>query len=215
MRWSVPPMWPGRTVVILASGPSMSPAVAEAVRVEHIQNRLQAIAISDTFKLAPWADCLYSADAKWWAYHAQQALNFPGLKIGSSNVLFPSVLTLEVERGTQPLSRDPSRIVSGLNSAYQAMNIATLAGASRVLLTGCDMQGGHWFGEHPKPLATASPFGEFIRKFEKAAPALVSLGVSVINCTPGSRLTCFPMMDLTEALTGPAVKSSASPAVPA
>ena len=32
MHWTVPRLWPGATVAVLASGPSMSAAVAEEVR---------------------------------------------------------------------------------------------------------------------------------------------------------------------------------------
>ena len=42
--WSVPRLWPGATVAILASGPSMNQAVADRVRAAG----LPAIAINDT-----------------------------------------------------------------------------------------------------------------------------------------------------------------------
>ena len=71
-QWTVPPLWQGETCAVLASGPSMSREVAELVR-----GRVRVIAVNnqgiDTEvngklepALAPWADVLYAADAKWW-----------------------------------------------------------------------------------------------------------------------------------------------------
>lgn len=30
---------------------------------------LRVIAVSDAYKMAPWAEALVSADAVWWRYH--------------------------------------------------------------------------------------------------------------------------------------------------
>src|SRR5580765_1895454 len=58
--WKVEPVWAGEPCAILASGPSMSQQVADAVR------RLRTVVVNNTFRLAPWADILYAADSRWW-----------------------------------------------------------------------------------------------------------------------------------------------------
>ncbi len=120
--------------------------VSEKVRASN----LPTIVINDTHRLAPWADALYSCDAKWWQHHAAEALKFPGLKITQDLcVEFPQVLRL-TNSGRDGFDPDPSCIRTGNNSGYQALHIAVQAGAARVLLCGYDMRAIdsklHWFG---------------------------------------------------------------------
>lgn len=102
------------------------------------------------------------------------------------------------------ISTDPSLIHTGSNSGFQALNLAILAGASRVLLLGYDMQPtngqSHWFGDHPGSLNRASPFAVFRKAFEDAADQIARLGVEVINCSRETSLTCFKRAALSEAL---------------
>jgi hypothetical protein len=187
-------LWPGSTVAILASGPSMSAAVTAKVYAA----RIPSIAINDTYKLAPWASMLYAADESWWQRYPEASL-FAGLKVSVG--LHPGVLRLK-NSGVTGFDSDPSCVRTGSNSGYQALHIAAHAGAKRVLLCGFDMRGDHWFGRHPSGLANSSEhlFTRFRRNFGLLAPELAVRGVSVVNCTPGSALTCFPMMELDEAL---------------
>lgn len=193
-------MWAGRTVAVLASGPSMSLEAAEAVHAA----RLPAIATNETFRLAPWADALYGADDDWWRFRAQEALKFAGLKItGQEHAEFPQLLSLR-RTGETGFDPDPACLRTGLNSGYAATHIAAQAGASRVLLLGVDMQGTHWHGPHPRPLRNTPPEG-FVRMLERwatLAPELAARGVEVVNCSMGSALECFPKMPLRPALNG-------------
>lgn len=185
--WAVPRMWQGQTVAILASGPSMSRAVADAV-----VGRVPVVAINNTFELAPDADMLYACDAKWWR-HYQDALAFKGTKVTLDPTLASRNVKLLHDSGTSGFDPDPSNLRTGLNSGYQALHLAVHAGATRVLLLGYDMKGAHYFGDHPPHLQDSDPnvFARFIAEFEKVAPIYAELGVDVVNCTPGSALTCF------------------------
>ena len=102
------------------------------------------------------------------------------------------------------ISVDRSLIHTGANSGFQALNLAILAGASRVFLLGYDMQetGGksHWFGDHPGSLKRTSPYALFRKSFDDAADQIARLGVEVINCSSETSLTCFPRVGLLEAL---------------
>ena len=192
--WSVPRLWPARTVAILASGPGMSQAVADQVRAAGIP----AIAVNDTYRLAPWASMLYAADETWWAAHPA-ALGFAGLKVSCGIVNGVHRLNNTGVTGFDP---DPTCIRTGSNSGYQAVHIAVHAGATRILLCGFNMQGDHWFGRHPAGLANTGPalFEKFRRHFSMLSMLLDSMGVEVVNCTPSSALTCFPQQTLEQAL---------------
>ena len=70
-------MWRGQTVAILASGPSMSQAVADRVG----EAKVCVVAVNTTVKLAPWADMLYAADDFWIVKYEKLAAGFAGLKV--------------------------------------------------------------------------------------------------------------------------------------
>lgn len=203
--WTIPRLWPGATVAVLASGPSMSKAIADSL--EAAPNRPKVIAVNDTAKLAPWADMIYAADGDWWRLNrwADQLLT---LKVGMCQ--HPGVLELAISRRTlergadrhNGFDEDPSRLRTGGNSGYQAISVAVHADAARVLLFGFDMHGTHWHGEHPAPLRNTHPdtFAVWLRRFDELAPMLAQRGVDVVNCTPGSALTCFRTMTPDEAI---------------
>ncbi len=64
--------------IILATGPSMSTGVADSVR-----GFGKVIAVSDAYRLAPWADVLVSADSAWWYHHKPE---FEGRKFSAANM---------------------------------------------------------------------------------------------------------------------------------
>jgi hypothetical protein len=152
----VPRLWPGATVAVLASGPGMSAAAANAVRAAAVR----AIAVNTTIRLAPWADVLYAADADWWTHpaHADVLAQYRGLRYSVSGV--PGVRQLR-NSGVAGFDPDPGCLRTGGNSAYQAVHLAVHLGAARILLCGFDMQGddgaAHWHGRHPHGLRETGP----------------------------------------------------------
>lgn len=198
-RWSVPRLWPGATVAVLASGPGMSRSVADLVRAAG----LPAIAINETWRLAPWASMLYAADTEWWlAPHNTALRDYDGIKVSCMPV--PGVHMLR-NSGTEGFDPDPGAVRTGGNSGYQALHVAVHAGASRVLLCGFNMDPGdarHWHGKHPAPLRETprEMYARWIDRFDRLAPLLLARGVDVINCTPDSALRCFRKADLKDEL---------------
>jgi hypothetical protein len=96
-------------------------------------------------------------------------------------------------RGQPGLGRDCVHF--GGNSGYQAMNLAYLWGAKRIVLLGFDCQNvngqAHWFGQHPPQLNRVQPFQIWINHFNHLAKELEAEGVEVINCSPDTALECF------------------------
>jgi hypothetical protein len=179
--WSVPRIWEGQTVAVLASGKSMSKAVADQVH----GYGLPAIAVNKTWELAPWAQMLYAADSLWWE---QNRVEFAGLKISVNDggTLHKGVHRLK-QTGYQGFDPDPSCIRTGGNSGYQAVHVAAHAGAKRILLCGFNMGGPHWHKEHRAPLRETGPgtYERWVNAFEslvRECPA------EIINCTPESAL---------------------------
>lgn len=165
------------TVCILATGPSLT---AEAVaKVRH----LPCIAVSDAYRLAPWASALVSADRAWWRHHNP---DYAGTRYALADVP-------EVEK--------VSDLGMGSNSGLLACHVAvTRLGATRLLLLGVDMGGSHFFGMHPPPLKNTSKQRFEAMKKQFAEWHYQHKRVQVWNCNPKSGLECFERMTLDEAL---------------
>lgn len=96
--------------------------------------------------------------------------------------------------GNGGLSEVPNALCTGSNGGYQAVNLATLAGAAKVLLLGYDMRfpagRSHWHGGHP--VRTAEDlYSTYARSFQSMLPKLTKMGCEVVNCTPDSAIRCF------------------------
>lgn len=170
--------------VVLATGQSVTADQVEYVREMHAAGKCGAIAISDMYLRAPWADALVSNDPNWWGNHPE-ASKFAGRKFCGGH--FP---------GTERLEQT-GEFNSGVNSGLQGMRVARdVFGASRILLIGFDMHGTHYFGPHPEPMKNTTPerFVKFLKQFDGWRHG------EVINCTPGSALTRFPVSELREVL---------------
>lgn len=211
--WRAERIWPGETVTILGGGPSMSQHVADTV-----EGATRVIAVNNAFMLAPWADVLYAADAKWWkGYHTASKrvgtadpLQFKGLKVsiatrdGDRLNEFNDILTLR-SMGEKGVERNPTGLRTCMNSGFQAINLAVHLGAAKILLCGFDMRdsssAAHWHGEHIDSVKTTSiPVKAWISAITSSAKELEELGVEVINCTPRSGLRCFKSMPLEKAI---------------
>lgn len=132
---------------------------------------------------------LYSGDRKFWADYGG---GFAGRKIsGDESVAGCDFLNV---RAWLPQNRWCN------NSGAQALFLMPVLGASRVILTGYDMQGRHWHEDY----ATKNPSAENLELWRKGFPALAAwlaaLGVEVLNASRETALTCFPRVDLREAL---------------
>lgn len=130
---------------------------------------------------------------------------FSGLKVTQDEGAARAFDLRWVKSEAKPgLSFEQGVIHTGANSGYQALNLAVLLGAKRIVLLGFDMRKvasqSHFFGDHPGKMNEKSPYDVFIRNFSTTLPCLTTLGVEVINCTPESALTCFPQRKLEEIL---------------
>lgn len=204
MRWDGI-RWDDATVVILASGPSLTEAQCAAVKAwRDAGEARRVIAINTTFRRAPWADVLYACDAQWWiAFRKEVDMAFAGERWTQDELaVVYGVRRIASVRG-KGLSRTPGVIHQGGNSGYQAINLAWQAGAARILLLGFDMQGTHWHGRYGNGLANTAAhlFEQWLVEFKPLAADLKTEGIDVVNCTPGGRLECFPRAALSEELT--------------
>jgi hypothetical protein len=199
--------WPDATIVCVASGPTLT-----IEDVAWVRGRAPVVAVNDAIRLAPWADVLYSSDRGWWRFY-DGVPEYTGLKVsvgwkqgdGSPIWKLPAIQVL-THTGAHGLERDPSGLRTGGNSGYAAINLAVHLGARRIVLLG--YSGGpvagrtHFFGRHPSGLAESSTenYATFRKAYLTLPEPLAGAGVSVVNATPRSWITAFPVVPLSQAL---------------
>jgi len=205
---TVPRIWNhNATCVVLGSGPSLTRndvkhAVAHADGV---------IAVNDSYIYAPDALALYAADDKWWKWHSGCTVphvvgrtQYPAFTGQYRYTLGRTAFDVDIlKKGPETgLSDDPGMVALGRNGVYQAMNVAVHFGAKRILLLGVDMQaphpGSHFFGRHPDN--SGPPFEVSKQRFSTLLEPMKKRGISVINCTRKTALTCFSCQPLEQAL---------------
>jgi hypothetical protein len=193
------------TVVVVASGPSLSDEQCELVRRGRLEDRCRVVAVNDNYQRVP-ADWLVAYDAPWWSYH--------GARIGKS--CSPDMVrwTLDTraarefgahlfveEQGRGMADEGCGRVRRGTNSGFGAVGLCVEHGARRILLVGVDCKPGadgrkHWFGDHPPRLPATQPFVEFAADFDSLADPAAERGIQIINCTIDSAVRKLPRGDL-------------------
>lgn len=183
------------TAICIASGPSLTKD-----DVDYCRGKGRVYVVNDCYKLAPWADVLYACDHDWWHTH-KGVPDFNGDKWTVNRNASYNFLLNCVQMDTQAIfSKQKGVIATGFNSGFQALNLAYLQGAKKIILLGYDYKWtdkSHWFGDHPKGLQRTPDFKKWLDHYEKAAPLI---DIPVINCSPDSDLNCFKKLPLRKAL---------------
>lgn len=168
------------TAALLAPGPSLTETTMARVREMVATASIHVVGcVTSAFPRAPWADFLAANDGAFWRKF-EGAHAFAGRKFSTNDIA-------GVERFRTP------QITSAVSSGVLALEVARVKyGATHVRLFGFDHQGTHYFGPYanlantpaPRRAVHASQFDLWRRMHPE---------VTVVNCTPGSALTCFPM----------------------
>lgn len=171
---------------------------------------LRVIAVNDAHRLLPEADILYACDARWWDFHkgvqAFEGERWTQTAAGGSDCAKRWGLELVEGRPGNIPSLSGGAITHGGNSGFQAVNLAALQGARRIILLGFDMGCApdgrrHFFGNHEDARLNVLPaFRLFVKAFTVAAPVYREAGVEILNASRRSALTCFPKISLEPAL---------------
>lgn len=195
-------------MVVIGGGSSLTPE-----DVNFCRGKARVIAVKEAVLLAPWADVLYAADAKWWRGY-QGAPDFAGLKYsivqdpGQEQLGdWPGLQVLK-NTGTEGLELEPTGLRTGFNSGYQAVGLAVHLGVSRIVLLGFDCWTGpkgdqNWFTQYPhlvKSHHTPSPYPLFLQAFASLVEPLKAAGVEIVNASRFTMLKAFPYLSLEEAL---------------
>lgn len=198
------------TVVIVASGPSLTEAQCELVRRARAEDRCRVIVVNDNYQRVPGADWLVAYDLMWWRVHADRVAK-----------LCPSIMRWSIDArgrefgcnlfyGTSGLGMaepDEPHIKRGSSSGFGATGLAIRHGARHVVLVGMDCKRAadgkrHWFGDHPPRLPAGQPFEIWAAEFDSLAEPAAKRGIRIINCTIDSAIQRLPRGDLAAELFG-------------
>jgi hypothetical protein len=201
------PNWTGQTCVVVAGGPSAKDAPLDLVK-----DRARCVVINEGYRLAPWADALYAADAGWWE-RKKGCREFRGLRVSQSDQaakMYRGIRQVNLIRVGQ-IVRKPKGTIgagsdnrgTGANSGFQALNLAFQFGVSRLVMVGFDMtvaHGVHWHGRHTGNNPTETGIARWRAVLDRQAAYFAAVGVEIINASPFSALVNYPKMTLEQAL---------------
>lgn len=225
MKTSIPNKFEGETVVIVATGPSITDEQIVHLYDARILNRIKVITVNNAYQIVPFTDIQVACNDNWWEYYLLHDPSLRTIKADCwtrykhiSEKYGINYIDSIVKDG---LSGDQSVVHINHGSGPMAINFATLYGFKKIILLGHDMKYAkdydgknqkvgstprHYFGEYPKsmqhfPQSKNSIDQEgrivgLIRTYEKMIPDLISMKVDVVNCTPNSALNCFRKSNL-------------------
>jgi len=155
--------------------------------------------------VASWSDVLYACDGEWWDRYIEDVLlRFKG-ELWTQDFPASEKYGLNRVEGDKAEGLGRDKVHYGANSGYQAINLAYLFGAKKIILLGLDMKRGpnkesHHHGDHPGPLNKDMPIKTWLKNFPKLAEDLKTEGVEVVNATRDTALECFKKVKLEDAL---------------
>ncbi len=196
-EWHCPKFWDGATVFILGGGPSLAKLNLELIH-DH-----RCIGVNNAYQLGNWVDAMWFGDSRWYEWHWKRLLKFGGLKACCVPRLdgFPGIKVFA--RGkVKGIDDRNGRVSWNGNSGASAINFAYHTGARRIVLLGFDMRRvdgqANWHFDHPSP--EKDPYQRFLRCFPDIAKDAKRLGLMILNATPESGLTLFPMARLEDCI---------------
>ena len=208
----LPRIWEGSTVFILGGGPTLLDVDLTKIqdrRIIGVNNAYGTPIKNDkgeTIKYEPrlYVDVCWFVDGRWWEWHYEWLKDFPGIITHSAPARKELKCAYYFARGkASGIMRKPGYIAYNSNAGGSAINLAYHLGASRIILLGFDMRRvdnkANWHDDHPAP--DKNPYWRFIRHFPRIAKDAMKFNVEIINCTPLSAITVFPIMSLEEYLS--------------
>ncbi len=199
------PDWTGRTAVVIASGPSLTQEQCNYAGY-YPDRPAPCIAVNTAYQMAPFADVFYAGDFLLHKVHHRRMVDakYPHTQMWTCDPSAAERFKLHRWKGVNKEGLGEDFIYLNGNSGAQAINLAYLFGARKILLLGFTMREidgkKHFHGDHEAPLVQKQLFGEWMHKMARVAHDAERLGCEIINCDPLSAMTCFPIGKLEDHL---------------
>ncbi len=220
--WSVPALWPGETVYIVAGGGSVRSQNLELLRDKRVilinssYERLAGFKSGLSGPLIPAADFLIFGDHRWWGNrepnHQKNILGLACKLVTVQSINHPKVLRL---RKNKPpgLSLDRKSLTMRRTTLSAAINFAAMLSEPKgaIVLIGADGKFGP-SGErnHHRPHRWKHIEGCWQRHHDELATLVKPLkefGVTVLNASPGSAWSdLWQVVSLEDCINGDAIE---------
>lgn len=200
MSWACEREWDGEPVFIIAGGPSVKQQNLELLRGRKV------IVINSSVHVVPWADILFFGDSRWWAEaeNRKAVEAFKGIAITTANITKPGRVKIMGKAPATGLALDKHKAAMRRTSLTGAINIAFHRGANPIVLLGADGKRAADGASHHHKAHRWPPRNGCWDEQKKDIVALVKplrdKGVTVLNASPGSAWTMWPVMTLVDAL---------------
>ncbi|RWO83163.1 MAG: hypothetical protein EOS18_06115 [Mesorhizobium sp.] len=203
MLWSVPRDWPGETVFVLASGPSVKQLDLSLLKGRRV------IAVKSSWLHWPAADVLFFADGRWWR---EKQLRpgvdaFAGLIITTATEIGDSRVKKMKKVAPTVLAEKPDTVALARTSTTGAINLAIHFGATKIVLLGVDGKLGADGQRHSHRLNWPWPkggqpqaFADQMAEYRAIAPSAVTMGVEIVNANPDSAVHVWPRLKFEDCL---------------
>ena len=198
------PDWTGRTAVVIANGPSL-----RQDQCDYAVARRPCIAVNTAYVMAPEASVYYAGDFLLWKVHharmkARRAVRAGVTWMWTCDATAAEHFALNRWKGANDVGLGEKMIHMNGNSGAQAINLAYLFGARKIVLLGFTMREidgkKHFHGDHEAPLVQKQLFAEWLWKMKFVARDAERLKVDIVNCDPMSAMDCFRFGDLEKEL---------------
>ena len=196
---TIPKVWKGATVYIVAGGASLKDFNFDKLSGKHV------IAINKAFRYVKEPGALYWTDSRFYNWYKSEIDEIKCMKFtGGTNPrdLAPDVTVLRPAGGKTIDLSSPDNISAGNNSGYGAISLAIKLGAKRIYLLGYDMGhvGGksHFHDGYPSGNSKEHIYKGMMRYFTDNAD-IISNVVEIYNTNPKSNLKAFKFCSLSDA----------------
>jgi Methyltransferase domain len=208
--WSVPPRFKGRTIFIIAGGPSVTQEAVDSLRGRPV------ITVNSSFEKAPWCDYVFGMDYRWLRHNRRRLREeFAGRVVSTSRAEYwPGLLRLR--RFLKPgLTHKRDEVAGRVTSLTCAINLAVHLGAKAIVLLGAD--GGpakdgrtHHHSPHPWKVGPKA-YEKQAAELAQIVDPLKKLGIRIVNTSTKTKWGyIFPLMELQSFLRSEGVEMEKS-----
>lgn len=200
--WTAPRLWPGETVFVLASGPSLN-----KIDLSLLKGR-RVIAVKSSWLMYPDADVLFFADGRWWQQPLLRPKDFGGLIVTTAPGIPAPVKPMKKVPPTA-LSADPTCLALARTSTTGAINLAVhfTGPGGKIVGLGVDGRLAPNGQRHCHGLkwpwakgAEQKSFDDQAAEYRAIAPSAKAMGVEIVNGNLESAIDAFPRLSFEECL---------------
>ena len=200
--------WEGLTALVIGNGTSTLALDPEAV----LALPAKSLVANGGYERFTRATVLMCSDRHWLAAHPNLSgfkgediiITQPDAMVGRRDARMKFFRRAYIEKRPHPdMFADAGLLVEGHNSTSTNISVAVLRGVQRIVLLGIDLTPGpdgrrRSYDETPDNAAWRNRYDKQVRHLSAQSEAVLKRGIEVFNCSPRSKLECYPYRSIEE-----------------